>query len=234
MKSRSTIARIVRSLFVLAVCGLTASDRPNASAQESEAHPLPFQSTCESTLFAMTDPCESCLEGMESWLDGQDCSLRSGLHDNGVTLTNNLTNFYVGNTLGGNSQQFNFAGHGDYLANFNIHKMGGPQGQFLQIRAEHRYGQSITPASGALLPPILATDIPVRDSEQLYLTNFLFTQAFSESFAVYAGKLDTLGGMNDSLTSGRGIDQFSNLSLINNPLGVKSVAYLPWEPGLLF
>ncbi len=212
---------VVTSVWgILFVFSQASFSQESAVAVSTDDSVVDVGSACDAT------PCNcSSSHEPECWLDGRDSELRQALRSNGITFTNNLTNFYIGNTRGGNEQQFNFAGHGDYLTNFDIHKMGGPQGQFLQIRAEHRYGESITPASGALLPPVLATDIPVRDSEQLYLTNFLFTQALSESFAIYAGKLDTLGGMNDSLTSGRGIDQFSNLSLIGNPLGLRSVGY---------
>ena len=160
-----------------------------------------------------------------SWLDGDISPRRKSLEENGIKFTNNLTNFYFGNTHGGVEEEFRFAGHGDYLTNIDINKLGGPMGQFLQIRAEHRYGESISNATGAFLPPVLATDLPVANSEQLYVTNFLFTQALSESFALYAGKLDTLDGDMNAFAHGRGIRQFSNAAFIVNPIGLRTVAY---------
>ncbi len=136
-----------------------------------------------------------------------------------------MTNFYYGNTRGGIDREFRFAGHGDYLARIDINKLGGPQGQFLQIRAEHRYGESLAGATGAFLPPNLAVDLPTNESEDLYITNFLFTQALSESFALYAGKLDTLDGDMNAFAHGRGIRQFSNSAFIVNPIGLRTVAY---------
>ncbi len=87
-------------------------------------------------------------------------------------------------------------------------KLGVQQGLFLKVRAEHRFGSSIAPATVSILPPTLATELPVRDSDDLYLTNVLFTQMFSEKFGVYAGKLDTLDGDQNAYASGRASRSF--------------------------
>lgn len=167
-------------------------------------------------------------------MDGGQTDIRSGLADNGIKFTNNLTNFYYGNTTGGLEREFRFAGHGDYLTNIDINKLGGPQGQFLQIRAEHRYGESIAGATGTLLPPNIATDLPTPESDNIYITNFLFTQALSESFALYAGKLDTLDGDMNAFAHGRGIHQFSNAAFVVNPIGLRTVAYSTLGTGFVF
>ena len=159
------------------------------------------------------------------WLNGDLSPRRQSLLENGVQLTNNVTSFYFGNTRGGTDREFRFGGHGDYLANFDINKMGGPQGQFLQIRAEHKYGESLAGTTGTFLPPTIASDLPVTNSENIYITNFLFTQALSESFALYAGKLDTLDGDMNAFAHGRGIRQFSNAAFVVNPIGLRTVAY---------
>ena len=191
---------------------------------------------CESNGSASTAACDGCDRsdfdsnaGQDfsfcSWLSGDVSPFRKRMAENGITLTNNLTNFYFGNTRGGVEEEFRFAGHGDYRANFDINKLGGPKGQFLQLRAEHRYGESLAGATGSFLPATLPADLPVADSEQLYLTNFLFTQALSESFAVYAGKLDTLDGDANAFAHGRGISQFSNAAFVVTPIGLRTVAY---------
>lgn len=169
-----------------------------------------------------------------SWLDGEQSPRRKALLNNGVRFTNNLTNFYIGNTRGGIDREFRFGGHGDYLTNLDINKLGGPRGQFLQIRAEHRYGESLAGATGAFLPPALATDLPVSDSDNVYITNLLFTQALSESFAIYAGKLDTLDGDMNAFAHGRGIRQFSNAAFVVNPIGLRTVAYSTLGTGFVF
>ena len=171
---------------------------------------------------------------LQSWLDGDQSKIRSGLADKGITFTNNLTSFYYGNTRGGLEREFRFGGHGDYLTNIDINKLGGPQGQFMQIRAEHRYGESLAGATGSLLPPNIAADLPVSDSNNVYITNFLFTQALSESFALYAGKLDTLDGDRNAFAHGRGIRQFSNAAFVVNPIGLRTVAYSTLGTGFVF
>ncbi|HMO84745.1 MAG TPA: carbohydrate porin, partial [Lacipirellulaceae bacterium] len=73
-------------------------------------------------------------------------------------------------------------------------KLGLMEGQFLKLRAEHRYGQTINRDTGAFMPATILPGLPVPDSTDIYLTNVLLTQFFSESFGVFAGKLDTLDG----------------------------------------
>lgn len=161
----------------------------------------------------------------DTWWEGQDTNFRQRLAAKGVTFNNNLTGFYYGVAGGGNEQEFRFAGHGDYLMNVDFMKAGGPPGLFLKVRAEHRMGESIGQPAGSLLPPVLASDLPTPESENLYLTNVLFTQAFSENFAVFAGKLDTLDGDQNAFASGRGITQFSNTAFVITPIGLRTIAY---------
>ena len=51
-------------------------------------------------------------------------------------------------------------GHGEYLLNFEFGKMGMREGLMLRMRAEHRFGNTINAASGALLPPSILSDLP--------------------------------------------------------------------------
>ena len=169
---------------------------------------------------------------------------RQQLAETGLTFQNNLTQFYFGNTAGGAEQDFRYAGHGDYLANFDFGKMIGTPGAFLKIRAEHRFGETINDAAGVVLPPTLAGDLPVLDSTNVYLTNVLFTQALSESFVLYAGKLDTLDGDMNAFAHGRGIRQFSTTAFVANPIALRTIPYstlgagMAWllegEPWLVF
>lgn len=169
---------------------------------------------------------------------------RQQLAESGLTFQNNLTQFYFGNTAGGAEQDFRYAGHGDYLANFDFGKMIGTPGAFLKLRAEHRFGETINDAAGVVLPPTLAGDLPVLNSTNVYLTNVLFTQALSESFVLYTGKLDTLDGDMNAFAHGRGIRQFSNAAFVANPIALRTIPYstlgagMAWllegEPWLVF
>jgi len=170
--------------------------------------------------------CTGCSDTFwECWLDGGQSPLRTKLADNGVTFANNLTSFYTGVTGGGLEQEFRFAGHGDYVMNVDFMKAGGPPGLFFRLRAEHRFGEPLGEPSGAMLPPYIASILPSPESRELYLTNVLFTQAFSENFAVFAGKLDTLDGDANAFAHGRGISQFSNTAFVVTPVGLRTIAY---------
>ncbi|MCA9258148.1 MAG: carbohydrate porin [Planctomycetales bacterium] len=160
-------------------------------------------------------------DGSQSWFGG----LRANLADRGVNLTNNLTQFYMGSVAGGAEQTFRYSGHGDYVAMLDMGKMGVQEGLFVKVRAEHRFGQSIGEPAGVLLPPTLPSELPVADSNELYLTNVLFTQFLSEHFGVYAGKLDTLDGDANAYASGRGVTQFANTAFIANPIALRTVPY---------
>ncbi len=145
--------------------------------------------------------------------------------EQGVTFDADITQFYFGVTEGGLDRRFDYGGHGDYVLNADLGKLGVHQGLFLKLRAEHRFGESISDDTGAFLPATLSPDLPVRDSEDVYLTNVLFTQALSESFAVFAGKLDTLDGDANAFAHKRGKDQFSNLAFIGNPAFLRIIPY---------
>ena len=179
--------------------------------------------------------------GASSGASQEECVLfpslaatRKEWEQSGFVLQNNLTQFYFGNTSGGVERDFRYAGHGDYLANFDFGKLIGKQGAFLKLRAEHRFGETINDAAGVVLPPTIAGDLPVLDSTNLYLTNCLFTQALSESFVLYAGKLDTLDGDMNSFAHGRGIRQFSNGAFVANPIALRTIPYSTLGTGMAF
>lgn len=184
------------------------------------------------------DPCATCAPPPAPPMpmyDGCLCERPVLLGDWGGCRTEQLgcgmlwqldnTVFYFGNTTGGREQGFTFAGHGDYVLNWDMSKVGFHEGFFMKLRAEHRYGEPISDYSGTFLPPTIQTDVPVRGSEQIYLTNVLFTQMLSEQFAVFAGKLDTLDGDAAAFAGSRGKDQFSNLGFVVNPLLLRLVPY---------
>ncbi|WP_417387389.1 carbohydrate porin [Gimesia sp.] len=155
------------------------------------------------------------------------------LAENGITHDFDVTQFYSGVATGGSQQEFRYAGHGDYVINIDSGKLGGPQGLFVKLRAEHRFGESINSATGALLPANIQTDLPVADSTELYLTNVLFTQMFSETFGVFAGKMDTLDGDMNAFAHGRGKTQFSNAAFVATPIGLRTIVYSSLGTGFL-
>ncbi|MGC4005775.1 MAG: carbohydrate porin [Pirellulales bacterium] len=156
---------------------------------------------------------------------GDWAGTRTPMLENGMLWAVDETTFYEGVASGGREQQFTFAGHGDILLNWDMSKVGFQEGFFVKVRAEHRYGESIGPSTGSFLPATILTQLPIANSEQVYLTDVLFTQALSENFAVYAGKMDTFDGDSNTFAHGRGKDQFSNFGFVVNPLLIRAVPY---------
>lgn len=175
--------------------------------------------SCGETLFGCIEPltCDT--------LTGDWFGARTSLADSGVTVNANVAQFYMGAVSGGLDRSARYAGHGDYVANIDGDKLLGMKGMFIKLRAEHRFGESMRGVTGALLPSAIATDLPLPDSDQLYLTNVVFTQMFSETFGVFAGKLDTLDGDQNAFASGRGISQFSNIAFVGTPIGLRTIPY---------
>jgi porin len=162
------------------------------------------------------------------------CGERTCLAESGVTLDCDYTQFYFGNTAGGVREAFAYSGHGDYLVNVDGGKLGVQEGLFLKIRAEHRFGESLVDDVGSFFSPTIDSDLPVYDSEQMYVTNFLITQALSEEFVVFAGKMDTLDGDMNAFAHGRGKTQFSNLAFCFNPIVAATVPYSTLGAGFAF
>ncbi len=153
------------------------------------------------------------------------CDLKSQLADRGISFAVDVTQFYLGTVNGGLEQEFRYSGHGDYVANIDVSQLGGPQGLFIKLRAEHRFGESLSGATGAILPSNLLADLPVADSQELFLTNVLFTQFLSEEFGVFFGKLDTLDGDVNAFAHGRGKTQFMNAAFVATPIALRTVVY---------
>ena len=126
---------------------------------------------------------------------------------------------------GGLEQRFRYGGHGDYVVKFDFDKLSGQEGLFLQLRAEHRFGQAINLESGSFGAPAVLANLPALDTEDLILTNVVFTQALSEQFIIFAGKVDTLDGDMNAFAHGRGKHQFLNTNFVFNPIAVQTIPY---------
>ena len=166
-------------------------------------------------------------------LTGDWGGARTNLTDHGITFSGSLTQFYQGVTSGGREQKFEYNGHGDYVLDFDFGKMDVQEGLLLRLRAEHRFGDTINAATGLLLPPSMLSDLPDTTTEDLVLTNVLFTQFLSESFAVFFGKLDTLSNRTNAFADGRGDDRFMNGSLVFPSTSIATVPYSTLGAGFI-
>lgn len=239
-----------RSRLTLSICCLIyfcCSAPRSRSAYADDAFPVSLyeemQQTAESDLLCTestcaenTSSCVSC-DGPDFWsqttMTQNLFPRRACLAEQGITFDADLIQYYMGVASGGREQEFRYSGHGDYVMNIDSGKLGGPQGLFVKLRAEHRFGETINEATGAIIPATLAPDLPVSYSDELYLTNVLFTQMFSESFGVFAGKLDTLDGDMNAFAHGRGKTQFSNTAFIATPIGLRTIVYSTLGTGFL-
>lgn len=184
---------------------------------------------CDGSSCELAD-CGSCDGIASDWCDSPfllgDCGgHRSGLAECGITFDADVSSFFFGNTTGGLERRFRYAGHSDYVTNFDFGKLGLKQGLFLKLRAEHRFGEPINRDTGAVLPATVLADLPAADTEEVLLTNVLFTQLLSERFALIFGKLDTLDGDMNAFAHGRGKTQFSNVGFVANPIALRTVPY---------
>ncbi len=214
-KTVSCIAAVLAALVASQPLGASL-----AAAQElTEVDVDHAQSTCD--CYCSRD----CGLWARPQLTGDWLGCRTALAENGVLFDANVTQFYQGVASGGLQQRFRYGGHGDYVGKFDFDKLIGQEGLFLQLRAEHRFGQAIGVESGAFGAPAIYANLPSLETEDLLLTNVLITQALSERFIVFAGKVDTLDGDMNDFAHGRGKTQFLNTNFVFNPIAVQTIPY---------
>lgn len=167
-------------------------------------------------------------------LTGDWQGVRPSLADSGITFEGDLTHFYMGVAHGGSREAFNYAGHSDYKLNFDLERLAGWCGVSMQVRAEHRFGEFLGSDAGLIIPANLHAATPTFETEDLIVTNFLFTKVVSERLTVFAGKLDTLDGDRNPFASGRGKTQFMNTNLLEPVAGIPTVPFATLGGGAVF
>jgi len=167
-------------------------------------------------------------------LTGNWFGVRPALAESGITFDADVISLYQGVTAGGVRRNFAYGGHGDFVLNADFGKLGVQEGLFLKLRAEDRIGNTINANTGALLPAAVIGDLPSLNTRDLCLTNVVITQALSERFVVYGGKVDTFDGDLNAFASGRGKTQFMNIAFVANPVTFRTVVYSTLGGGLAF
>jgi porin len=157
---------------------------------------------------------------------------RSHLRDHGITLDAYSTNFYSGVASGGRQESFRYRGRADVLLNVDGEKAGLWKGSFLTMHAESVFGDPSNPFTGSLLPASIAQSLPTPRGSVAALTGVKFTQALSESFVLFAGKINTLDEFNQPFTGGgRGVDGFLNTGLLFPPTYARTIPYSAFGAG---
>lgn len=138
----------------------------------------------------------------------------------------------------GQGNVFTYTGRSEYDLLLDLEKLGGPtKGRFL-VRAEQWYGEygSVSLRAGTFTPPVFPAALPPRPNNPgvPYITNFLWTQPLSKNWAIFAGKKDVLGSLDqDIFAGGDGTDQFVNQALIANPAFLLGLPYTSFTAGFV-
>lgn len=172
---------------------------------------------------AVPTPCECLL--CRDQLTGDWHGLRTSLADKGVTFNLYATQFYQGVADGGRLQDWEYGAKLDYLMKVEGGKLGLNPGLFVDFHAETRLGSSVNPIDGLLLPSNIAMNFPDPNRHVTSITGLTVTQALSETFAVYGGKINTLDSYGLQYFGGPGLGGFMNTALVFNPIMARTVPY---------
>jgi porin len=207
-------------------CPTTSGYQDACSSEVGEV----FYDSCLSELFC--DPCQNESLYEQTKLTNYWWGLRPGLAEEGVTLDINTTQYYQGVASGGLQQDFRYGARNDYFVNIDGEKIGLWKGLFVTLHGESRYGQSINPLTGTMMPPNLALVLPKPGSEPVTaLTGVKVMQFLSEDFMVFGGKINTFDDFKQPLTGAGTTNGFMNTSLMLNPVLIRTVPYSSFGAG---
>lgn len=202
--------------------------------------PSPTVASFDWSLIGHSDGCDPAMSDLsfcESLLSrpnltGDWFGCRSGIASSGFTFDLSTTQYYQGVTSGGRGQAFEHGGRNDYFLNVDGEKAGLWQGSFISLHGETRYGDSVNPLAGTLLPANLGMVLPApRDVTAL--TGVKFTQFLSEDKLVFAGKINTFDDFKQPLTGAGLTNGFMNTALMLNPVLIRTVPYSTFGAGFV-
>jgi porin len=161
-----------------------------------------------------------------SKLSGDWFGARGELRDNGVTFDLSSALFYQGVASGGLRDEFAFGGRNDYRMHVDGEKAGLWKGLLIDLHAETVYGDSVNRDTGALSPVNIGRTVPIPQGSTTALTGVKVTQALSENFALFAGKINTLDGFSQPFLPGSVLDSgFLNMNWVYNLVEARTVPY---------
>ncbi|WP_202796964.1 carbohydrate porin [Pedosphaera parvula] len=159
-------------------------------------------------------------------LTGDWGGVREQLRDHGFTFDISATAYYQGIARGGLEQDSELGGRSDYWLNVDGQKAGLWPGLFLTLHGEAVYGDSVNSETGAIVPVNIGRAHPVFFGTAGALTAVKFTQALSENFLVYAGKINTIDNVQQPFMPGHGLDAgFMNAAFVWNPILGRTMNY---------
>jgi porin len=152
-------------------------------------------------------------------------NLRECWAENGLTARFEYTQFYQGVVRGGLEQNSAYGSKFDKFFFLDGGKAGLWEGLFVDVHIEGRLGNSVNGNTGALSAVNLPMLFPKPGDDMIAMTGFKITQALSENFAVFAGKINTLDGFKGVFSGERGITGFQNMSFVFNPVFARTIPY---------
>jgi porin len=144
---------------------------------------------------------------------GSICGVRDQLAAHGITINADTYQYYQGVTNGGINDVFRYGAHNDYFINVDGEKAGLWKGLFITLHGETRYGDSVNFDTGAIIPVNTPELFPKARGSETALTAVKFTQALSENFVTFAGKLNMFDEFKMPFTGDRLFDGFWNLGM---------------------
>jgi porin len=216
LQTRVSVSRCTYIALIVLILGLLNASRVFAQA---DLQPPPFDGPWDSRLK----------------LTGDWGGLRDEFRDHGITLDISATTYYQGTASGGLHDGFEFGGRNDYILNVDGQKAGLWPGFFIKLHGEDVYGDSPNLFTGAIVPVNIGRAHPVFSGTAGALTDVRFTQALSENFVVYAGKINTIDNVQQPFMPGRGLDAgFMNASLVWNVILARTLNYATLGAGAAF
>jgi porin len=151
---------------------------------------------------------------------------RDALFDEGIDLRTNLSQFYQGVTSGGLLQTFPYGLKFDYWGTIEFEKLIGWEGLFVNLHGESRFGQSVNPYVGSMIPANFALEFPKPHGSASALTNLSVEQFLGENFVVTFGKFNQADGVNlHPFLGGNGINRFMNEAFVLSPIYAQTLNY---------
>ena len=158
---------------------------------------------------------------------------RSRLADDGVTFDIDWVHSFQKVIGGGVDNDMRYGGSMDYRVKLDFEKMGLWPGAFIDIQAEHQFGQFVNEDAGMIIASNTDGMFPLPDYHKINVSEFKFTQFLSESLAMFIGKINTLDGDDNIFAGGRGKTNFMNMSFVFNPVALRTTPYSALGGGAL-
>jgi porin len=156
---------------------------------------------------------------------GSICGVRDQLAAHGVTVNLDTYQFYQGVATGGINDNFRYSGRNDYFVNVDGEKAGLWKGFFITLHGETRYGNTVNDDTGSIIPVNMPELTPKAVGSETALTAVKFTQALSENFVTFAGKLNMFDEFKMPFTGARLFDGFWNLGISFPPIVARTIPY---------